>query len=83
MQLQYCYSNILLTFALVMKQFLSIFQKHKQQLGIASVLLGIVMLTIGYCFAITSHNWYTLLCLLLIIGGTVAHVIILKRESKY
>ena len=66
-----------------MKQLLSILRNHKQHLGITAVLLGIVMLTIGFCFSITSHNRYTFLCLLFILGGAIAHVVLLKRESKY
>jgi hypothetical protein len=66
-----------------MKQLKVFFLKHRHQLGIVSIALGVVLLASGILFSWTLHNWFTLLCLLLIIGGAVTHVAIMKRESRY
>lgn len=53
------------------------------RMGLAAMLLGLLLLTLGFLLSWTTHNWFTLLCLALIIGGIALHVFLLKRQSPY
>ena len=55
----------------------------KPHLGLAALCLGVVLLCLAYLFGWTTHNWLLFVCLLLIIGGAVCHVMLLKHRSKY
>jgi len=50
---------------------------------LALVLVGVVMLVVGIALKLTNHNAYLLLCTLLVVGGTVAYVRRLKKQSRY
>ena len=61
----------------------------KQSLGITLIVLGALLLIIGYFAAklnlgfmadLVDYNWYQMLALVLIIAGIVAHIVIAKRS---
>ena len=52
-------------------------------LGLGVLCLGVGLLCLAYPLGWTTHNWLLLICLLLIIGGAICHVLQLKHKSKY
>ena len=53
----------------------------KKYLGIILIVLGALLLVISYLTKeLVDYNWYQLVCLLLIIGGIVAHIVISKKN---
>ncbi len=49
--------------------------------GIILIVLGALMLMVSYFTKDwVDYNWYQLVCLLLIIGGIVAHIVISKKN---
>ena len=46
------------------------------------IVLGALLLIVSYVAQLTDYNWYQLLCLLLIIGGIVTHIIMSKKNLK-
>ncbi|MBQ1909215.1 MAG: hypothetical protein II681_06665 [Bacteroidaceae bacterium] len=49
--------------------------------GIILIALGALMLMVSYFTKDwVDYNWYQLVCLLLIIGGIVAHIVISKKN---
>ena len=54
----------------------------KKYLGIILIVLGALLLVVSYLTKeLVDYNWYQVLCLLLIIGGIIAHIVITKREA--
>lgn len=54
----------------------------KEKAGIIMIVLGALLLIVSYVAQLTDYNWYQLLCLLLIIGGIVTHIIMSKKNLK-
>ena len=54
----------------------------RKYLGIILIVLGALLLIISYLTKeLVDYNWYQILCLLLIIGGIIAHIIVTKKEA--
>ena len=61
----------------------------KQNLGIILIVLGALLMILGYASArlnlgflaeLIDYNWFNMFALLLIIAGIVAHIVIAKRS---
>jgi hypothetical protein len=64
----------------MMKKFLLPYIKYA---GLAAISLGVLLFVLGFLFGWTTHNWFLIPCLLLILAGTITHVVVMKKESKY
>ena len=64
----------------MMKNFLLPYMKYA---GIAAIMLGVLLLVLGFFFGWTTHNWFLIPCLLFVIAGAIIHVVVMKKESKY
>ena len=53
----------------------------KNYAGIILIVLGALLLIISYAADLTDYNWYQLICLLLIIGGIVTHILVNKKAQ--
>lgn len=54
----------------------------RKYLGIILIVLGAVLLVVSYLSKeLVDYNWYQVLCLLLIIGGIITHIIVTKKEA--
>ena len=53
----------------------------KKYLGIILIVLGALLLVLSYLVDLTDYNWYQGLCLLMIIGGIIAHIMMQKKEG--
>ena len=54
----------------------------KKYLGIILIVLGALLLVISYLTKeLVDYNWYQILCLLLIIGGIITHIVVTKKEA--
>ncbi len=56
---------------------------YKSYLGITLVILGVLMLTVGYALGWTDSNVLLLTAAAMVVAGAVLHVYMLKKESKY
>lgn len=54
----------------------------KNYAGIIMIVLGALLLILSYITDMTDYNWYQLICLLLIIGGIVTHIIVSKKAQS-
>ncbi len=54
----------------------------KKNAGIIMIVLGALMLILSYLVDLMDYNWYQLICLLLIIGGIVTHIIVSKKDLQ-
>ena len=61
----------------------SMIKKHIRNSGFAAVCLGATLLVLGYAMGWTDNNAFTLPAGALVVIGAVAHVYLLKKESKY
>ena len=61
----------------------SMIKKHIRNSGFAAVCLGATLLVLGYATGWTDNNAFTLPAGALVVIGAVAHVYLLKKESKY
>ena len=51
-------------------------------LGIILIVLGALLLIVSYLTKeLVDYNWYQILCLLLVIGGIITHIIVTKKEA--
>jgi len=55
----------------------------KSYLGVALVIIGALLLVIGYAVGWTSSNLFLLAGFLLIVVGAFTHIKHLKRREKY
>ncbi len=54
----------------------------KKYSGIILIVLGALLLVVSYLTKeLVDYNWYQVLCLLLIIGGIITHIVVTKREA--
>lgn len=51
--------------------------------GIIAICLGIGVLAVDELWTTAVHNILLFLALFLIIGGVIAHIVIIKKKSKY
>ena len=54
----------------------------KNFIGIILIVLGALLLILSYIADLTDYNWYQLICLLLIIGGIVTHILVNKKAQS-
>ncbi len=54
----------------------------KKNAGIILIVLGALLLILSYIADLMDYNWYQLICLLLIIGGIVTHIIVSKKAEQ-
>ncbi len=53
----------------------------KKYSGIILIVLGALLLVISYLTKeLVDYNWYQTLCLLLIIGGIITHIVVTKKS---
>ena len=54
----------------------------RKYLGIILIVLGALLLIVSYLTKeLVDYNWYPILCLLLVIGGIITHIIVTKKEA--
>ena len=51
--------------------------------GSPILLLGCLLLGVGFPTGMNDHNWYLILCLVMVVAGLVLHVVSSKKRSKY
>lgn len=58
-------------------------KKYVRFSGLAAIYLGVILLIVGYAFSWTDSKAFTISSVALVVLGTVGHVYLLKKESKY
>ena len=58
-------------------------QGQIKYIGLYAICLGVLLLLIAFLVGWTDNNLVLLILLLLIGGGTIGHIILTKKQSKY
>ena len=52
-------------------------------LGLTLIVVGVIILLVSYLAHLTHLHMPLLLGLFLIVGGAIAHIVTMKRDSRY